>query len=89
MESSFLYVAGILIAIVVGGIAGYLIIVYLNPFPKERRRFRDRIEEIDKRLEEIEENPIIVLEAEIEKMNERIERLETIVLQEETPNQKS
>jgi len=73
------YVLGIAM-VVVGGVVGYLIVVYLNPFPKSV--FKKRMEDIDRRLAESEENPLLILEAEIEKMNERISRLERILLKE-------
>lgn len=80
MENWVLYVLGIISAVLVGGLMGYFIIVCMDPFSdRSRTGFRRRIEEIDKKLKEMEENPVALLELEIERMNERIEKLEVAI----------
>jgi hypothetical protein len=78
MASWASYLLVILVAILIGGIAGYFIIT-LPPL-KKNTIFRKRIKDIDNRIREMKENPTVLLEAEIETLNERVQRLEEAIL---------
>jgi len=78
MASMVSYLLVILVAILIGGIAGYFIVTL---FPLKRDTiFRERIRDIDDRIKEMKENPTVLLEAEIETLNERIQKLEEAIL---------
>jgi len=79
MASSISYLLVIFVAILIGGIAGYFIVT-LFPLKKDTI-FRERIRNIDDRIKEMKENPTVLLEAEIETLNERIQKLEEAILE--------
>lgn len=78
MASWISYLLVILVAILLGGIAGYFIVT-LSP-PRKNTIFRKRIRDIDDKIRQMKDNPTHLLEAEIEALNERVERLEETIL---------
>jgi hypothetical protein len=78
MASWTSYLLVILVAILIGGIAGYFIITLSSL--KRGTIFRERIRDIDNKIKKTKENPSILIEAEIEMLNERVERLENAIL---------
>ncbi len=80
MEQWILYLVGVLLAIAIGAGAGYLIVSYLHPFP-ERDSFGKRIDDIDRTLKRLEDNPLLLLKAELSDIQGRVERLEEALLE--------
>jgi hypothetical protein len=78
MASWTSYLLVILVAILIGGIAGYFIITLSSL--KRGAIFREMIRDIDNKIKKTKENPSILIEAEIEMLNERVERLENAIL---------